>query len=414
MIKQIISVFFAKSSVAIINLFILIIGSKQLGSDVWGQISLFVLNLSIIHTFSEMFTGTALVYFITKIPLRKLYTSGLLWSLVCAALISITFYYIQNLSYKLTLNTFFVSLLLSLNGFHQVILLAKEKVKAYNYLLVLQPMLLLISLVISIKVFNNHSNSSYLIALYFSFAVSLFVSTFFIVKLPSIKTTNHQTLKLSDAFKNGFINQLGNLAHTLSNRFNFYLLGSTVLVGVYASATSLIESLWIIGGSISPIVLTRVANHPIHPNNARTTLALSKLSFIISAVCVLLLYLIPTQVFEFVLGKDFSQTKNIMLLLSPGVLCISFSTILSHYFSALGKQSILLLANSCGFITTLLTAWYFINRFGIYGACYAASFSYFVQALVLLSTFKAKNTFSFSEFLSLKTDIAFLRNDKNS
>ena len=144
---------------------------------------MFVLNLSIIHTFSEMFTGTALVYFITKIPLRKLYISGLLWTLVCAALISITFFYMQILSYKLTLNTFFVSLLLSLNGFHQVILLAKEKVKAYNYLLVLQPMLLLISLVISIKVFNNHSNSSYLIALYFSFAVSLFVSTFFIVKL---------------------------------------------------------------------------------------------------------------------------------------------------------------------------------------------------------------------------------------
>lgn len=414
MIKQIISVFFAKSSVAILNLIILLVGTKQLGGDVWGQISLFVLNLSIIHTFSEMFTGTSLVYFITKQPLRKLYTAGLLWSIFCAAIISLIFYFLQNLSGELTLSTFVLSLLLSVNAFHQVILLAKEKVKLYNYLLVLQPLLLLFCLIILINVCNNNSLSSYLVALYFSLSFSLVVSIFFILKLPTTNTTVSNTIKLVDAFKNGFINQLGNLAHTLSNRFNFYLLGSTLLVGVYASATSLIESLWIIGGSISPIVLTRVANHPIHSNNARTTLALSKLSFIISSICVLLLYLIPTQVFEFVLGKDFSQTKNIMLLLSPGVLCISFSTIQSHYFSALGKQTILLWANCCGFVSTLLTAWFFINRYGIYGACYSASLSYFVQALVLFVSFKTKNKFSIIEFFSLKSDLDFLRNNENS
>lgn len=414
MIKQIISVFFAKSSVAILNLIILLVGTKQLGGDVWGQISLFVLNLSIIHTFSEMFTGTSLVYFITKQPLRKLYTAGLLWSIFCATIISLIFYFLQNLSGELTLSTFVLSLLLSVNAYHQVILLAKEKVKLYNYLLVLQPLLLLFCLIILINVCNNNSLSSYLVALYFSLSFSLIVSIFFILKLPTTNTTVSNTIKLVDAFKNGFINQLGNLAHTLSNRFNFYLLGSTLLVGVYASATSLIESLWIIGGSISPIVLTRVANHPIHPNNARTTLVLSKFSFIISAVCVLLLYFLPTQVFEFVLGKDFSQTKNIMLLLSPGVLCISFSTIQSHYFSALGKQTILLLANSCGFVSTLLTAWFFINRYGIYGACYSASLSYFVQALVLFVSFKTKNKFSIKEFFSLKSDLAFLRNSKTS
>lgn len=212
--------------------------------------------------------------------------------------------------------------------------------------------------------------------------------------------------------KNGLVNQLGNLAHTLSNRYNYYLIAGAALVGVYASATSLIESVWILSGSISPIILTHIANQKDESNNSSVTFLLSKISFLLSTCCVILVLFLPESFFNALLGKDFTGTKNIMLWLSPGVLAISFSSILSHYFSGLGKQKILLLANSCGLLMTLSTSYYFIHRYGLVGACYAASLAYISQALVLTIVFMKENNFKVSDLLRFKLEIGLLNRKK--
>ena len=195
----------------------------------------------------------------------------------------------------------------------------------------------------------------------------------------------------------------------LSNRYNFYLLGNTILVGIYSSATSLIESVWIISGSVSPIILTYIANEKDPSNNARLTMLLAKICFVLSLFCVVVLYFIPRNFFVFLLGEDFIHVKTVMLYLSPGILLISFATIISHYFAGLGKQKILLTANGFGLLTTISISHYLISKDQLLGACFAASLSYLVSTVVLVFFFIRENRFSVMDLLRFKKDFQLLK-----
>jgi O-antigen/teichoic acid export membrane protein len=209
--------------------------------------------------------------------------------------------------------------------------------------------------------------------------------------------------------RNGFINQAGNLAHTLSNRFNFYIIGNALLIGVFARASSLIESVWLVSASITPLLLTRVANQQNDDSNSRLAFLLSKISLLLSALCVIIMLSLPDSLYIFLLGSDFAGIKELMLYLSPGVVCIGFSTVISHYFSGTGEQKVQLLANSAGLLVTLCTAPLLISRYQLNGACYAASLSYFVQALVLTVVFMRRNGLHFSVLFRFRKDWELLK-----
>lgn len=419
MLKNLISSFFAKSSVAFILLAILLVQSRQLGSAVVGQVSLLILNLAIIQTINEIYTGSALVYFIPKYALARIYSFGFLWTIGCILFVNSAFYLLQKVypqfnggTNDLWIHVLILSFIAAMHAFHSVILLAKEKIKIYNFLIFFQPFLLLSVLCINVFLGNIQNVNAYIIAAYVSLTISLLISTIFVVK-----TLGEDTLKtrvsIKSIFQNGFVNQLGNLAHTLSNRYNYYMIGTAMLVGIYASASSLIESVWILSGSISPLILTHIANQKDSSNNSRVTLLLSKISFVLSLVCVLCVLVLPEEFFTLMLGKDFTGTKTIMLYLSPGIVCISFSSIISHYFSGLGQQRILLAANSCGLAVTLSTSHYFISHYGLIGACYSASLSYFMQSLILTIVFMSQNKLKLSNLFEIRDDLQLLHPNKN-
>jgi O-antigen/teichoic acid export membrane protein len=409
LIKNIIRSFITRSTVAAVNLAILLIASKNLGSAAWGQASLIILNVAIIQTINDIYTGSALVYFIPQSSLRKIYVTGLLWTIGCIITINMLFMIFAVGLREYQLHVFIVSLLLTLQSFHNVIFLAKEKIALYNNMLLIQPLLLLTVVCLNIYLFRIGSVMAYIYALYFSSGLVLIFSSYRIASL--LKMVSHSAMEFNPSFifRNGFMNELGNLAHTLSNRFNYYMLQANVaIVGIYASGTSLIESVWIISASISPVVLTFIANRKEHPDNYRITLLLSKLSFLIALVCIIGLFFIPETFFTVLLGNDFSGIKNVMLWLAPGVLCVSFSSIISHFYSGQGRQNILLKANVLGLLVTICTSYFLIRSFGITGACFAAALSYFVQALVLVITFVNENKIPFSRLFSLKEDLRLI------
>jgi O-antigen/teichoic acid export membrane protein len=408
LVKNIISAFFSRSFVALSNFALLLLLTHYLGSGVVGQLSILVLNLAIIQTVSEIYTGSSLVYFIPSHSISKLYKQGFLFSLLCSITLNLGFIIFNNVQNEFWPHLFLLSLILTLNSFKNVILLGRQKIKAYNLLVLMQPLLMLLLVGFEILLINEKSITGYILALYLSYGLVLMVSSILVMRV--IKADEAiQVISIKKVIKNGIINQLGNLAHTLSNRFNYYLLGSMALVGVYASSTSLIEGVWVISGSISPLLLSYVANQKDSERNAQLTLLLAKLCLILGFSCILILIVLPVSFFTYLLGNDFVQTKTVMIFLSPGILCLSFSSILSHYFSGLGLQKIQLLANASGLLITLCLAWPLISLYGLFGACYAASMAYFVQALVLTAIFVKQNKISLRELLSLKLKLGLLR-----
>jgi O-antigen/teichoic acid export membrane protein len=110
-----------------------------------------------------------------------------------------------------------------------------------------------------------------------------------------------------------------------------------------------------------------------------------------------------------VLGHDYALAKSIMLALSPGILCISFSTIISHYFSAIGNQRLIAIANFSGLFITIVSSYFLISKYQIFGACYATVLSYFVASLVLTGMFMKENKLSFLSLFKFKNDLGFLK-----
>lgn len=399
MVKHLISSFFTRIMVALTNFSALLISSHFLGSAVVGQVSLLILNVAIIQTVNEIFTGSSLAYFIPQSRFKKMYLQGLLFILIGSCITGTMFWLIKETNTSGLLHLFLLSTIISLNAFQNMVLLVWEKITTYNFLLLFQPIVLLCTLLISIFILEKRNFESYLISLYVSFSVAVALSGFFVVKYYGHKTGQHPP-GLYAIIRNGIQNQLGNLAHTLSNRLNYYILAVPALVGVYASSTSFIESLWIISAGVSPLVLAQAANRRNPEQLAARTLILARLCFLAALACVLVIWLLPEDFFIYLLGKDFHETKNIMLLLSPGVVLVTFSSIISHYFSGQGKQKILLAANLTGLLFTLVLAWPFIKAWGIYGACYAASAAYAAQALVIAVVFFRTNSLPLSRLFT--------------
>lgn len=409
MVKKILSTIFTKGFVALVNLAVLLVSSKQLGGDVRGQISLLILNIAIVQAVNEIYTGYALVYFIPKTSLKHIYSNGIKWTFLCTLLISSFFFVFKIGLNEQWLNTGVLSLIIILHSFHGVIILAKEKIGIYNFLNFFQPTLLLTALMFFVFVLNERTVSSYIWSLYISFTLSLVISSGVILNIFKYKNDAKPEFNFSQIVKNGFYNQLANLSHMLSNRYNFYLLGTTTLVGIYSNSTSLIESVLIISGSAAPIILTHIANKRSESKNIEITFMLSKLCFLLSLVCVLILIAIPGDFFSFLLGKDFSSTKQVMLSLSPGVLVVSFSTIISHYYSALGRQRLIAVANFSGLIITVAFSYLLIHQYGLFGACYATCLSYFVASVILVYSFMKENKLKFLTLFKLKGDLSVLK-----
>jgi O-antigen/teichoic acid export membrane protein len=171
----------------------------------------------------------------------------------------------------------------------------------------------------------------------------------------------------------------------------------------------LIESVLIISNSASTLILTYIANKKDEKQSVTVTFLLSKICFLLSLFSVLVLMFIPSEFFTFLLGKDFRQTKEIMLLLSPGILCISFSTVISHYFSGMGRQRLIAMANLAGLITAISTGYFLVGRYQLIGACYTACLSYFIASVIMVVMFMREHRLPVSSLFRIRKDLKVLR-----
>lgn len=336
MIKNIIQTIFNKGFVAIVNFLILIISTRFLGVNTRGEIAIFILNIANIQIINEIFTGFSQVYFVPKFNTKKLFSYGLIWTLIAVPASNFILFLLGKEIAGFEWDMLFLSAIIILNTFNLVIILGKENIKLFNILSMLQPFLLLCGITFFVLVLKDYTFRAYVIPLYISFSVSFVVSLITVLKYIS-EPDQKSDFSLKGIFSNGFFCQIAVLLHLQSNRYSFYILSSVTLVGLYSIASSLMESVWIIANGIAPVILSKIANTGDTPFNKNISLTLAKASLFVSSLAAVVVYFLPNSLFISLLGQDFSATRGIMLWIAPGILFISFSTILSHYFSGLGN-----------------------------------------------------------------------------
>jgi O-antigen/teichoic acid export membrane protein len=411
MIKNIIQTIFNKGFVAIINLLILIIASKLLGVSTQGQKAIFILNISNIQIINEVFTGFSLVYFIPRFDLKKLFTYGILWTIIVTGISNGILLLLGKEIAGFELDLYLLSLLIILNTFNMVIILGKENIKLFNILSLLQPFLLLFGIAFYTMCLHDYTFRAYVIPLYISFTVVFIISLTKVISYVSIQNKKTE-FSLASIFKNGFFCQLAVLFHLLANRRSYYILEtiSMASVGLYSTASTLMESsVLIISNGIAPVILSKISSTGDTLFNQSMTLALAKVSFLLSCLAAIVVYLLPTELFVSLLGIGFKGTREIMLWIAPGILFVCFSTVLSHYFSGIGNLRFIALCNFMGFICTISLAPFLIKAYGLKGAAMTANISYFVSALALLVGFFVKAKLNIRGLFSIGADVRSLK-----
>lgn len=407
MLKKILGTLGARLINALISLSILIIITHYLGPEGVGTLGLLILGITIILLLSNFVGGGALIYLIPRIDLLSLLIPSYLWAGFSAIIGTFILSYFNAFPDKYTYDILFLSLIQSLGSINMSILLGKEEIQRYNIITVIQMITLFISLSYFIFILHKYQVISYVYSLYAAYLIT-FILSFFSIK-SFLKFTNFSKIgqAIKQMFKYGSYVQFASIFQLMNYRLSYYIINAYIgraALGIYTAGNRLSEGLWLIGKSVSMVQYTRISNSKDEEYSKKLTLNLLKFTFVITFILMIIVLLLPVDVFSFVFGKEFSQIKVVMLSLSVGIIAMSVSMMFSHFFSGTGRHYHNTIGSAIGVVITFILGFTLIPRYGIIGAGITASVSYLSSTIYQLIIFVKITKVKAKDFLIKKSD----------
>ncbi len=394
---------------AVITFTILLINARVLGSDNVGTIGLIVLNITIVLMVNNLFGGGALIYLTPRYPAKKLLSIAYFWAFLTALIVPSVFLFLRIEPLDYIVHVYCLSLFLSLAAINQNFLLGKQRINYFNFLALIQYLALLAATVILYFVFKNMSVDAYIRAMYIAWGINLVIGFILIYRIVSVEQITQSSQHIfRDMLKYGFFVQVANLAQFLNYRLSYFFIQRFLglgKLGVYEVTTRMAEGVWLFGRSIALVQYMNISNSDDAQANKQLTLRLFRFSFVISLALVLILISIPESLYLAIFGNDFNGIYITILLLSPGIIAIACSTIISHYFAGTGRHYLNAIGSGIGLIAIIVLCLVLIPRYGLPGAAIAASITYTITLIYNLWLFILKTGAHFNDFLFKYADL---------
>jgi O-antigen/teichoic acid export membrane protein len=378
---------FSRAAIVMITFAITIFILQFWGAEGKGFQAIFIANLGMIAIVSNVFTNSSIAYYVRKVGASKLYAWACIWTFVSSSIGAVACYYFDNHSFTIFL--FITSFLTGYLAFHNALYIGMQKIKYYNLLTILQPLFVLIFMVLLYKV-KETTYFDYFYAYILSLIVVIVFATFL-----TRKTVGKIKLELDFAvtkqsFNYGFQNELSNFLQYFIYRLSYYFIVyylSEASLGVFSVGVSISEAIWHISRSVSMVQYSKVIKEGNTPGSRKGVVTASLFSFVFSLLGIGFILLLPKSVFAFVFTAECADVKQIVLLLSPGILSIAFSSVYAHFFAAIGKMKILVLKSAIGALLTLILLVILLPLCGMNGACITTSIVHFVCSAILVICF---------------------------
>lgn len=407
--------------VAIISFAIVVFTTNFFGADGRGEISLFVLNVTLVSMFS-LVGGTSLVYLTSRVTPENLLLPSYFWAFNSSIGITALLWFVGLQDEQYIYHLGLLALMESLTQVNLQLVLGDNRIGRYNLVQFIQVGLLMLSLAIAHFVFDLNGIEAYIAAFYVSRLYSIVHSLSSIYSLLGFeKPENIRAnfwVNLKNLFGYGWVIQTANIAQLLNYRVAYWLLEKllpekgTELVGIYSTGINLAEAVWILSRSVSTVQYAEISNTRDDEYQVDLTVGLFKLNTIVTFLCMIPLLLIPSAWFEWVFGKgeNFDQIQLVLLFLFPGIIANAAAGSLSHYFSGVARYSVNTYGSLAGLIVTLIAGIVLIPAYGLVGAAIAASASYVVALLYQWIVFVRKENVSWKHFLLNEKDIQRIKN----
>lgn len=386
MINKILFTFLSRLLIALLSLVISVLVSNFLGAEGRGSQAIFLASISFVLHVSGIFGSESIAILHAKNWRYDYLWISYLWAgllLLVASLI--VFLFFQTLNY--VWHVLFVGILVSVTASNMSIFIARQKTVFFNALQLLVPFLTVLFLLCARFIFHSLSFQTYLYSLYFSYGVAFIVS-FFALQINKFEQSSfffkRFVLNLFFMFKYGFHNQLAGAIQLVSYRGCFYLIGLShgdSAIGFYANSVAITESVWIVSRSIGFILFSRFIN----VKSLALPGKLLERSLVINALvlffCFFVFVFIPDSLYSTIFGDDFSDLKQVILVLMPSTILYGQSLVVFNYFAGTRQHRVNTLCIGLGALFVVGSGILLIPYFGYMGAAYATTIGYVVLFL---------------------------------
>lgn len=399
---------------AALNLLLLWFTSRWMGAGVRGEISLYFSSIYLLVLVSGFAGGGTLIYLAPRYALKRLLILAYGWCLVVSLLLVPALAWWPGLPAPQLGWWMVSSLLFNLTAANRYVLLGQGRIKTDNLLGICVNAIQFLLLLAFVLGSASSSLQAFVWAFVGAWGAAWLISLLLLMRAERQGSTesNWKPL-LKAAFGLGFLAQSTNLAQFVAYRIQFYLIDVAAgkeAVGVFSTAVSLAEAVWMITQSISLVQLSRIVQSDDKAAAAQWSLPWFKISVLLSALVLGVMLLLPKDVFVWVFGKDFSQIPSVLFALAPGVLALAGSNILAHYFSGTAQLRFNLGSSVLSLGVVVISSHLLLPVWGIVGAALASSAAYIFGALWLMWKFKQQHPVSWKQWFPGKQDLQLIRN----
>lgn len=420
MFKKILGTGAARAVNVLTQLTTLILGTKFLGAAEWGKAFIAQTDITFLLIGIELIAGSGLVYFTPRKKLSTLMTISYGWIafvMLLYVLLFKVFSFFPSFFHHIVPEGYAWLVLLmtfvySLHEFNLNHFLGKEKVSTYNWLFIIQILTQVTMLAVFIFVLNLRSAKALLYSQLCGYSIGALIG--WMLLFPHLKREGRDPWKdsLKEMLHYGALIQLSTLVSTLNKRLSLYLLNTHCdekSIGVFASGTQITEGVNIVGQSIGLVELSALSNTESQQRASQLTLRFMKLSVLLTFTALLVICLLPTTFFEWLLSGEFNGLRTIIVLIAPGIVFFSAHTVLANYFSGTGKPKYNLYASFIGLSVTLVAAFLLISRWGIQGAALTTSLTYLALFIYQWLVFRHQTGSRLKQLIPNKEDFDWLK-----
>lgn len=422
MIKKIFGTFGTRLLNALVGFVTLWLGTNFLGKEAWGIGATVIVDVSLLLIIVELIDGSGLIYFTPRKSFSTIFKLSYIWIFLMMAIITLILYtlytFVPNIYHTFIPEGYGVHIVLmvflySILNFNINVLLGKERIGTQNILFLIQFITQVTSMIINIFVFDIKNADAFIYSMITGYLVAGIVGFFCIIPYFSDKRQDTTPLlaTIKEMLNYGGIAQLSNLVTMINRRISYIIIKNIfgdAEVGVYTSGTQVAEATKLIGHSIALVQFSSISNMNDNEKAAMVTIKLLKLAYIVTAMCILVICLIPRSIFVWIFTEEFAEIKNVLISLGPGMVFMAANMIFNHYFSGVNLIKYDLYGTLVGLGVTIVTVITLIPLYGIIGAGISMSLTYFGTVIYKWIIFKKITKTRTKELLPTLNDFKVL------
>lgn len=413
MYRIIVNTFVVRVLSTALNFFIVLMLAREAGPAIKGEVTLLITTTWFFIFLSNILGGQALIYLIPRNRIELLVVPAYIWSVIIAA-IGFAFLKSTHIVHAEHITSVIVlSLLSSFITIHQTILLAKKQITNSNLLQIISLLFQVSGMLVCFLFLDLKDAFAYIYASLIAYSFTTLLSFFLIKDIVYFSGfIGHFSWKdLKTAIRYGVLYQLVEVFQLLNLRYYYYQLGlqeGQKYLGIYSIGIAVLESVWIIPRSIATVQYVSTSNTEVVKEEAARIIQLVKLSVVLSAVALFIIYLVPSSFYVFVFSDAFRSVKYSMRFLFPGILVYNLLLVISSFYLGTGKYRQLIIANLAGFASLFFFSRLLIPPYVMSGAGLAATLSFSIASIFLLLFFISDNRIPVSRFLISRKDAELL------